>query len=62
MAKKKMVRGCENRFPTFAVILLALAVIWLLNDLGYVVVNVPWIPLIIGIIAIGMIINRYAGK
>lgn len=47
------------KFPTLAVILLVLAVVWLLSDLGYITINIPWIPVIIGIIAIGMIINRY---
>ena len=47
-------------FPTFAVILLVLAVIWLFSDLGYIAVNIPWIPVILGIIALGMIMNRYS--
>ena len=49
-------------FPTFAVILLALAVIWILSDLGYIAVNIPWIPVVIAIIAIGMIVNKHGCK
>jgi hypothetical protein len=62
MAKKKMENPTKGQFPTFAVILLVLAIIWLLGDLGYIAINIPWIPIIIAIIAIGMIINRYTGK
>jgi len=50
----------KRRFPTFAVILLILGIIWLLSDMGVVSINVPWIPLIIIVIAIGMIINHSA--
>lgn len=50
----------KPRFPTLAVVLLVLAVIWLVNDLGYFSVNIPWIPVILIVIAVGIIINRYA--
>lgn len=61
MVKKKMEECCKG-FPTFAVILLVVAVIWLLSDLGYIAINVPWIPIVIGIIAIGMIVNKHHRK
>jgi len=49
----------KKRFPTFAFVLLAVAIIWLLNDLKVIAINIPWIPIVLGIVAIGMIINRY---
>ena len=49
----------KPKFPTLAVVLLVLAVIWLINAMGYFAVNIPWIPVILIVIAIGMIINRY---
>ncbi|MEK6860039.1 MAG: hypothetical protein AABX54_04465 [Nanoarchaeota archaeon] len=52
-------RKSKPKFPTLAVILLVLAVLWLLNDMGYWIVNIPWIPLVLIIVAAGMIINRY---
>ena len=52
----------KRKFPVLASILLVFAVVWLLSELGYLVVNIPWIPVIIGIIAIGMIINHYKSK
>ena len=47
------------RFPVLAIVLLIFAIIWILNDTGIFVINLPWIPIILAIIAIGMIYNRY---
>jgi len=52
----------RGRFPYFSVILLLIGVFWLLNDLNILIINVPWIPIILIILAVGMIINRYSGK
>ncbi|MFA7707954.1 MAG: hypothetical protein WCX73_03320 [Candidatus Pacearchaeota archaeon] len=49
----------KTKFPALAVILLVFAVIWILNDTGVFLINIPWIPVILAIIAIGMIFNRY---
>lgn len=49
----------KGRFPTFPVIILVIAVIWLLNDLKVIAVDVPWIPVVLIVIAIGIIFNRY---
>jgi len=49
----------KRKFPTLAAILLVFSVTWLLNDLNVVNLNIPWIPTILSIIAIGWIINRY---
>jgi hypothetical protein len=46
---------CE--FPLFAFILLFTGVIWFLNDLNILSVNIPWIPSILIIIAIGMLVR-----
>lgn len=50
----------KKRFPTLAVILLIFALTWLLSDLGYLAIDIPWIPLILIIVAIGWIVNRYS--
>jgi len=54
----------KKRFPTFATILLAVGVVWLLSDMGYLALKVSWIPLILIIVAVGMIVNRtaFSGK
>ncbi len=48
----------RDGFPTFAVILLVVGIVWFLNELNLIVVNVPWIPTVLIIVAIGMIYNR----
>jgi hypothetical protein len=49
----------RSRFPVLAVILLVFAVVWFFNDVGVWSINVPWIPAVLAIIAIGMIFNRF---
>ena len=50
----------KNKFPVLAVILLIVGIVWMLNELGYLIIDVPWIPVILVVIAIGMIANRYS--
>jgi len=52
----------KTKFPTLAVVILIWALVWLLNELKVISLNLPWIPVIIIIIAIGMIVNRYTKK
>ena len=49
-------------FPTFWFIVLVMALIWFLNDVGFITFNVPWLPLILIIVAIGGILNSYGRK
>lgn len=48
-----------RKFPTLAVILLIFALAWIVSELGYFVIDIPWIPLILAVVAIGMIFNRF---
>jgi hypothetical protein len=49
-------------FPTFALVILLIGVFWLLNDLNVLKVNVPWIPIVIIVVAIGWIVDHFAKK
>ena len=49
-------------FPTFAVILLVISVLWLLSDLNVITLNIPWVPVILIIASIGFMINNYCCK
>jgi len=53
------IKGTKRRFPTLAIALLVVGVIWLLNDLEFISINIPWIPIVLIIIAFGMIFNRF---
>lgn len=52
----------KRKFPIFAAIVLVFAVVWLLKDLNILNINVPWIPIILIIISIGLIVNRLIVK
>ena len=52
----------KKGFPTFAVIVLILAVLWLLSETGILTLSIPWIPLIVAIVALGWVIDYYTKK
>ena len=49
----------KSKFPTLAVILLVAGIVWASDELGYLDFNFPWLPVVLVIIAIGMIMNRF---
>jgi len=49
-------------FPTFALIVLLIGVFWLLSDLNVLKVDVPWVPIVIIVVAIGWIVDHFVGK
>ena len=55
--------GCfgigEKRFPSFAIIVLVLGILWFLNGVGILTIDVPWFSVILIIISLGWIINHY---
>jgi hypothetical protein len=53
-----MVIKHERVFPTFAVVLLVIGIVWLLNELKVFSINIPWVPIVLIIIAIGMMVNK----
>ena len=56
MAKTKSV------FPAFAIAVLVVCVLWILSETGILTIKIPWFPLVIGIIALGWIIDFYQKK
>lgn len=50
----------KTKFPTLAVILLVVAIVWFFNELNYFNIDIPWVPLVLVIIAVGLIANRYS--
>lgn len=49
----------KRKFPMLATILLIVGIIWLLTELKVITIPIPWIPVVLIVIALGMIINRY---
>ncbi|MFC1728621.1 hypothetical protein ACFLZ7_04110 [Nanoarchaeota archaeon] len=65
MAKKSRlcgICGADRGFPTFAVLLLVLGLLWLFSELGVVTIPVPWFPVVLVTIALGWIIDHYTKK
>lgn len=62
MPKEETMGALKRRFPTFAVLLLIVGVLWLLSDLEVITVKIPWWPVIIIVIAVGWIIDHYVKK
>ena len=50
----------ERKFPVLAVIVLLFSLTWLLSEIGYLNINIPWIPPILIVVSIGWIVNRYS--
>jgi hypothetical protein len=49
-------------FPMFPVILLVTGILWLINDLHILTIDIPWLPIVLIILGIGWIIDYYKGK
>lgn len=50
----------ERTFPTLGFIILLFASLWLFREMNIVDIRLPWIPVILIIISIGMIFNKLA--
>lgn len=58
MIKSKKACFVCGKFPTFWVIMLVIAAVWFAKEIGWISLNVPWFPVILGIVAIGAIVSR----
>jgi len=65
MKSKMNWHGCcggSGGFPTFAIIILVLGVLWLLEGVGAITIDIPWFPIILIIFALGLIFNHVRKK
>tara|TARA_Y100000310_G_scaffold255850_1_gene263463 strand:+ start:5258 stop:5419 length:162 start_codon:yes stop_codon:yes gene_type:complete len=51
----------KRKFPVLAVLILILGISWLLEEMAIMNLNLPWLPVIVIVAAIGMIWNRLKG-
>ena len=51
-----------TKFPTFSALLLVVGVVWLLNEMGIITARIPWIPVVLIIIALSLLYNHYYKK
>ena len=48
-----------KRFPTFAFVVLILGLLWLAVEMHWITIPIPWLPLIVVVVAAGWIVNHY---
>ncbi|MFC1754357.1 hypothetical protein ACFL96_13360 [Thermoproteota archaeon] len=60
--EKGMCCFAGKKFPTFAVLLLAVGVLWLLAEIDVITIDIPWWPVILILITLGWIIDNYTKK
>jgi len=48
-----------RKFPVLAVIILLFSVVWFFRELNYLTTDIPWLPVVLGVISLGMIFNRF---
>jgi hypothetical protein len=51
----------KRSFPVLGFIILVFAGLWLLREMNIIDLKVPWLPVVLIIIAIGIIFNRLIG-
>ena len=52
----------KPKFSSFWFLILVFAVIWFLAELGILKINIPWLPLIVLVVALGAFINHLIGR
>ena len=48
-----------KKFPTFAFVVLVLGLLWLAVEMHWITIPIPWLPLIVVVVAAGWIVNHY---
>ncbi len=51
----------RRTFPTFAVVILIFAGLWLLRELEVIDLSLPFLPVVLIVVSIGVIFNRLIG-
>jgi hypothetical protein len=50
----------KNKFPVFASIVLVFSLAWLLKEMNVYELDLPFLPVILVIISVGWIFNRFS--
>lgn len=56
----RAVNQMSRTFPTFAFVVLVLGLLWLCVEMQWITIPIPWLPLIVVVVAAGWIVNHYA--
>jgi hypothetical protein len=55
----KRFEQAKKRFPVFGAIVLVTGVVWLLNALSVFSIELPWLPILVIVLGVGMLTNHY---
>ena len=49
----------KKTFPTFALAVLIIGIVWLLNELKVIQIQIPIVPIIVVLVGLGLLYNHY---
>ncbi len=52
----------KETFPTIPVIILVTGILWLINELKILTINIPWFPVVLIIVGVAGLIEFYKRK
>ncbi|WP_321418096.1 hypothetical protein [uncultured Methanomethylovorans sp.] len=52
----------KETFPTIPVIILVTGILWLINELNILTINIPWFPVVLIIVGVAGLIEFYKRK
>jgi len=47
-----------KKIPVFGILLLIIGIIWILQDFALITIDIPWVPIIVILIALAIILKR----
>ncbi|MFH0926970.1 MAG: hypothetical protein V1822_00120 [Candidatus Micrarchaeota archaeon] len=59
MSMSKESCGCCTEFPIFKWLILLVALVWIATEMGYIALNIPWLPVIIALVVLKMLMKHY---
>lgn len=48
----------KRKFPVLGVFLVVAGFLWFMNEMNLVSIKIPWLPIVVVVVGIGMIYNR----
>jgi len=50
---------CGHHIPIFALLVLVTGVLWLLAELEMIALDLPWVPMLVIIVSLGLIVKHH---
>ena len=51
---------CDGGVPIFKWLILLVALVWIATEMGYIMMSLPWLPIIIALFALKMLMKHYS--